>query len=301
MNLLSPGRVRGLLTVGSALFCAAMLSGCVTNVESAQPEGWHEIDVETVPEIAAMTHDDDGILTIGSNPPFAPFELKDSSGAIVGAEIDLARAMAQTMGLKLRVVEQDFSLILPALSSGQVDMGVSGFTDNDERRQNYDFLDTLYAGIQWAKRPGHSVDPNDACGLTVAVQRTTVSETDDVRPKSEACVATGKKEITVLSYDTSDNAALALLMGRADAFSADSPVTAWAVNRSKGKMETVGEIFDAAPYGFAFTKDSNLTQAATAALQHLIDTGVYAQIFAQWGIDEGLVDQAMINERPANV
>ena len=204
------------------------------------------------------------------------------------------------MGLEFRVVEQDFSMILPALSAGQVDMGVSGFTDNEERRKNYGFVNTLYAGIQWAQRPGHPVDPDNACGLTVAVQRTTVSETDDVRPKSEQCLAEGKDEITVLSYDTADNAALAVLTGRADALSADSPVAAWAVNRADGKMETTGEIFDAAPYGFAVPKDSSLGPAAAAALQHLIDTGVYAEILHQWGIDEGLVEHAMINERPIN-
>ncbi|WP_293770551.1 ABC transporter substrate-binding protein [uncultured Corynebacterium sp.] len=285
-----------LAAIGSAL----LLTGCVTNVEAAQPDGWHEITVDAVPEIAALVEDEDGVLTVGSNPPFAPFELKDSTGAIVGVEIDLARAMAQTMGLEFRVVEQDFSMILPALSAGQVDMGVSGFTDNEERRKNYGFVNTLYAGIQWAQRPGHPVDPDNACGLTVAVQRTTVSETDDVRPKSEQCLAEGKDEITVLSYDTADNAALAVLTGRADALSADSPVAAWAVNRADGKMETTGEIFDAAPYGFAVPKDSSLGPAAAAALQHLIDTGVYAEILHQWGIDEGLVEHAMINERPIN-
>ena len=89
-------------------------------------------------------------------------------------------------------------------------------------------------------------------------------------------------------------------MGRADALSADSPVTAWAVNRSEGKMRVVGDIFQASPYGFAVPKDSDLGKASAAALQHLIDTGEYAEILARWGIDDGLVDQAMINERPIN-
>lgn len=289
------------LPLAAVLLSAFALTGCVTNVEPAVPDGWQQIDVKAVPEIAAMISDSDGTLSVGTNPPFAPFELKDSEGNIVGFEMDLARAVAQTMGLEFKPVQQDFSMILPAISSGQIDMGGSGFTDNEERRANYDFVDHLYAGIQWVQRPDNPVDPNNACGLTVAVQRTTVSETDDVRPKSEKCLAEGKDEITVLSYDTADNAALAVLTGRADALSADSPVAAWAVNRANGKMETTGEIFDAAPYGFAVPKGSPLAAATAAALQHLIDTGVYADILHQWGIDEGYVEQAMINERPANV
>ena len=142
------------------------------------------------------------------------------------------------------------------------------------------------------------MDPNDACGLTVSVQRTTVSETDDVRPKSEACEAAGKDPITVLAFDTADNAALATLVGRADAYSADSPVTAWAVERSDGKMEMIGDMFDAAPYGIAVPKGSALAPAMAAAMQHLIDTGDYQRILAQWNISTGLLDQALINEQP---
>lgn len=285
--------------VGAAgLLASATLSGCVTNVEPALPEGWSAPNVDEVPEIAAMYEDADGVLTVGTNPPFAPFEFKDSDGSIIGLEMDLANAVAQVLGLEFQPVEQDFSMILPAVQAGQIDLGGSGFTDTDERRENFDFVDILYAGIQWAKRTDgpNDVDPSNPCGLTVAVQRTTVSETDDLRPKQEACDG----DLTILPYDTSDNAALAVLMGRADALSADSPVSAWAVNRSDGRMSMVGEMFDAAPYGFAVPKDSDLGPAVAAALQHLIDTGAYAEILNRWGVDEGLVEHAMINERPIN-
>ncbi|OFP65684.1 ABC transporter substrate-binding protein [Corynebacterium sp. HMSC074C01] len=287
----------GIVGVVGAL-AATVLSGCVTNEEPALPEGWSEPNVEKVPEIAAMYEDADGVLTVGTNPPFAPFEFKDSDGSIIGLEMDLANAVAQVLGLEFQPVEKDFSMILPAVQSGQIDLGGSGFTDTEERRENFDFVDILYAGIQWAKLTDgpHEVDPSNPCGLTVAVQRTTVSETDDLRPKQEACDG----NLTILPYDTSDNAALAVLMGRADALSADSPVSAWAVNRSDGRMSMVGEMFDAAPYGFAVPKDSDLGPAVAAALQHLIDTGAYAEILDKWGVNDGLVEHAMINERPIN-
>lgn len=296
INVSARRQAKRALAAAMTVACAAALTSCVTNVEDAKPKGWQPIIPDEVPEIAAMYNDSDGVLTAGTNPPFAPFELKDNTGAIIGMEMDLARAIAAVMGLDYRPVEQDFSLILPAVESGQLDIGVSGFTDTPERRENFDFVNYLYAGIQWAQRTDTTteVDPDNACGLTVAVQRTTVSETDDVRPKAEACGG----DLTVLSYDTSDNAALAVLTGRADALSADSPVTSWAVNRSEGKMKLVGEIADAAPYGLAVPKNSELAPAVAAALQHLIDTGDYQRILAQWGIEDGLVDTAMINEQP---
>ncbi|MDD7581319.1 ABC transporter substrate-binding protein [Corynebacterium sp. 32222D000AT] len=283
-------------TVAAVTIATLGLSGCVTNVEKSTPDGWQPIRADKVDEIAAMYDDDDGVLSIGVNPPFAPFQLKDADGQIVGLEMDLAHAVADVLGLDFRIEEQDFAMILPAVQSGQIDMGVSGFTDTPDRRENFDFVDTLYAGIQWTKRTDSSkeIDPDNPCGLTVAVQRTTVSDTDDVRPKAEACDG----DMQVLAYDTADNAALAVLMGRADALSADSPAAGWAVNRSDGRLELVGDISQAAPYGMAVPKGSELGPAAAAALQHLIDNGQYAEILAQWGVEDGLVDEALINERP---
>lgn len=284
----------------ASLIPVAMLAGCVTNAEGGNPEGWEEITPAAVPEIAAMVPEDiqaSGKLSVGANPPFAPFEFKDSEGNLIGMEMDLGRAVASVMGLDYDPQEQDFAMILPAVQAGTLDAGMSGFTDSEERRENFDFVNFLYAGIQWASQPGSGVDPENPCGLTVSVQRTTVSETDDLRPKAEKCEEEGNP-MTILAYDTSDNAALAALVGRADALSADSPVTAWAVNRSDGDLELIGEMFDAAPYGFAVPKGSELGPAMAAAIQHLIDTGEYERILSQWGVETGLLEQAQINEQP---
>lgn len=289
------------LRVAACLSATMLLAGCVTNEEGGTPDGWEPIVPDAVPEIAAMVPPEvaaDGVLNVGTNPPFAPFQFKDSQGELIGVELDLARAAAGVMGMDFQADDMDFAMILPAVSAGSLDVGASGFTDSEERRQSFDFVNFLYAGVQWAAQPGSGVDPNDACGLTVSVQRTTVSDTDDVRPKSEACEAAGKDPITVLAFDTADNAALAALVGRADAYSADSPVSAWAVERSDGEMEMIGEMFDAAPYGFAVPKGSPLADAMAAAMQHLIDTGDYERILEQWNIDTGLLDQALKNEQP---
>lgn len=296
---IAPGKAWRSVAAGVASI--SVLSGCVTNVEGGNPEGWQPVDQEVVPEIAAMVPESvsaDGRLSIGTNPPFAPFEFKDSQGTMIGLELDLGRAVAGILGLEFDPQDMDFAMILPAVQAGSLDAGMSGFTDNAERRETFDFADFMYAGIQWAAAPGSNVDPGHPCGLTVAVQRTTVSETDDVRPKSDECVKNGEQPITVLAFDTSDNAALAALVGRADAMSADSPVTAWAVERSDGELELIGDMFDAAPYGFAVPKGSPLGPALAAALQHLIDTGEYTRILQQWNVRTGYLEEALLNEEP---
>lgn len=224
------------------------LASCVTNEEQGNPDGWEQIVPDPVPEIQAMVPEalaQRGVLTAGANPPFPPFEFKDSDGQIIGVEMDLVRAMAGVMGLEFSPQEQDFSLILPSVQAGTLDIGASGFTDNEERRENFDFIDFLFAGVQWAQATDREtpIDPENACGLTVAVQRTTVAETDDVRPRSAQCEAEGKEPITILSYETADTAATALILGRADALAADSPVSAWAAERSEGRIEVVGDMY----------------------------------------------------------
>ena len=287
------------LTAGIlAVSVACSVSACVVNEENGHPEDWQDIQPEPNPDVVALVPPEiaeAGVITMATNPPFAPAEFKDSHGTIIGFDIDLARAAAATMGLKLDVRQQDFNMILPAISSGTIDFGASGMTDNEERRRKYDFVDYLTAGIQWAAPPDSDVDPDNACGLTVAVQRGTVSESDDVPARSEACVAAGKEPITILAYDDSDSAALAAVLGRADAYSADSPISAWAVERSEGKIELIGDITDAAHYGWPVDKGSPLAPALAAALQSLIDSGDYEAIMTQWGISSGLADSAAIN------
>src|SRR5699024_10338294 len=121
---------------------------------------------------------------------------------------------------------------------------------------------------------------------------------DDVRPKSQACVDNGEAVSEILSYDTCDSAEILALTGRADAFSPDSALTAHALTGSDGNRELVGDMRDAALDVMTVNEHSDYGPAMAAALQHLIDTRDYARILAQWGIEDGLIDVAMINERP---
>src|SRR5690625_7285577 len=130
-TLLSPVRRMLLRSVVGAVLAGVLLSGCVTNEEQGNPEGWHEIVPAEVPEIAALVPEEiaaKGYLKMGTNPPFAPFEFKNSQGQIIGLEIDVTRALAGVLELELRTVEQDYSLILQAGYAGAVDFRGSAFT-----------------------------------------------------------------------------------------------------------------------------------------------------------------------------
>ncbi|MBV8349425.1 MAG: transporter substrate-binding domain-containing protein, partial [Mycolicibacterium sp.] len=139
------------------------------------------------------------------------------------------------------------------------------------------------------------VDPNNACGRSVAVQSTTIQDTEQIPAKSDACVAAGKPPINKQKFDRQDDATTALVLGKVDAMAADSPVTAYAIKQSGGKIEAAGQIFDSAPYGWPVAKGSPLGQSLLKALQHLMQTGDYKTIATNWGVQSGMIDNPVIN------
>jgi len=163
------------------------------------------------------------------------------------------------------------------------------------REKQVDFVNYYVAGIQWASGAGKTVDPDNACGLKVAVQATTYQDTVEVPAKSAACVKAGKPAIKKISLDTQDAAANAVALGQADAFSADSPVTLYGISKLKGKLQTAGKTFEAAPYGMAVAKGSGMAKAVQAALQSMVDDGSYGKILDKWGVADGGIKKITIN------
>ena len=283
---------------------ALTLSGCAKGTESSSGSGAGSatsttaVTAQKVDDIAATLPADirdSGKLVVGVNLPYAPNEFKDEKGTIVGFDVDLLNAVAATLGLTTDYREADFAKIIPSIQQGTYNVGMSSFTDTKERQKSVDFVDYFSAGILWAQRPGSSIDPNDACGKKVAVQATTTEETDELPAKSKKCVDAGKPEIQIVKFDGQDAATNAVVLGQVDAMSADSPVTAYAIKQSNGKLEAAGEISEAAPYGWPVAKDSPLAQSLVKALEHLISTGEYKTIATNWGVENGMIDKPVIN------
>ncbi len=187
----------------------AFATGCVVNGESTVPPG-DRVTVEKVDAIARQLPPDiadGGTLEVGVNVPYAPNEFKDDDGTIVGFGVELVHALGDVLGLEAVLNEADFDRIIPAVQAGTFEMGSSSFTDTKEREESVDFVTYYSAGVQWAQRTGESVDPDNACGLRVAVQTTTIEDLEEVPAKSEECVARGLPPIDKVKYDSQDEAA----------------------------------------------------------------------------------------------
>jgi polar amino acid transport system substrate-binding protein len=77
---------------------------------------------------------------------------------------------------------------------------------------------------------------------------------------------------------------------------ADSPIIAYAVKQTAGKLELLGDIYDSAPYGYVIKKDQgDYGKALVGALEALIADGTYQSILDEWGVGQGAIDDPAVN------
>jgi polar amino acid transport system substrate-binding protein len=237
-----------------------------------------------------------GVIKIGTDPTYAPNEFLAADGKTVqGFEVDLFNQVAAKFGVKTQWEPSKFGSIITGVTGKKYDMGISSFTINPERMKEVDMVSYFKAGTQWVTQPGNpkGIDPENACGKNVAVQTGTVQETDDLPVRQKKC---GSNKINVLSYDSQAQATSAVVTGKADAMLADSPVGAYAVKQSGGKLEPLGDIYDAAPYGFVLPKgETEFAQAIVEALKQLEQEGTYKAALEKWGVEQGAISDFTVN------
>jgi polar amino acid transport system substrate-binding protein len=283
--------------VAIAAAASLALAACASNSEGSGPTGSVSNSISTQQKARSFVPakiKKSGKLIVGVNVPYSPNEYLNH-GKVVGFDVDLMDAVAKSLGLKTQYRQADFEKIVPSVKAGTFDVGMSSFTDSKLREKTDDFVDYFSAGILWAAHKGHPVNPLKACGLTVSVQATTVEQTDELPALSKKCTKAGKKAIHILPYQSQDDATNAVVLGKAQAMSADSPVTAYAIKQSGGKLIQAGKIRESAPYGWPVAKGSSLSTALMKALQSLIDAGTYDQICKKWGVQSGEIKKATLN------
>jgi polar amino acid transport system substrate-binding protein len=284
-----------------AAVAALMLTGCVDNSTPAtggstgNSAGSGIAKDDAAAKLLPADIAKSGTVNIGTDAAYPPNEYKDESGSPIGWGIEISDGIAAKLGLKPKYQVSEFNNIIPSITGGKIDIGESSFTDNAEREKQVDFVNYYTAGILWASPVGKTVDPDNACGLKVAVQANTVEDTDEIPAKSAACISAGKAAIDVKKYASQEEATNAVVLGVADALSADSPVTLYAISKTNGKLQPTGKSFDVAPYGIATKKGSQMTKAVQAALQSMVDDGSYKKILDKWGVADGGLDTITIN------
>lgn len=237
-----------------------------------------------------------GKIVIGTDASYAPNEFLAGDGKTVqGMDVDVFNAVAAKFGVTAEFQPSSFDTIIVGVTGSKYDMGISSFTINDQRKEQVNMVSYFSAGTQWATAPGNpeGVDVENPCGKTIAVQDKTVQQEDDLPARQAKC---GDNKIDILPFEGQDQATAAVVSGRADAMLADSPVTAYAVKQSGGKLEALGDVYEAAPYGYVVPKDeTEFADALVEALKEVQADGSYQAALDKWGVGSGAITDFAVN------
>ncbi|MPZ26071.1 MAG: transporter substrate-binding domain-containing protein [Micromonosporaceae bacterium] len=281
--------------LAAATVAVLALAGCGDDGDSGDDEPVATGD----PALADLVPDSiksDGTIAVGVDATYPPNESLDVDGeTVVGWDVDLFDAVAGKLGLGTEWVPAPFGNIIPGIQSGQYEVGVSSFTINDERKAETNMVSYFNAGTQWAAPAGEPVDPDNACGLRVAVQRDTI-QVDDLTARSDTCTDAGEDEITIEQFQSQEQATASVVSGQNDAMLADSPVCAYAVLQTDGELELAGDIYDAAPYGYVVNQaETQFAEALREAVAAVIADGSYTSILTEWGVEDGAITDPAVN------
>jgi polar amino acid transport system substrate-binding protein len=297
--------IRIKLGVVAASVAALALSACGSSSLSG------ETGASTAPSVSVSQNVDlasklpesiksDGVINIGVDSSYAPSEFLAADGKTVqGFDVDVFDAVAAKFGVKTEWHTADFGSIINGVSGKKYDMGISSFTITPERLKQVNMVSYFNAGTQWATAKGNpkGVDPANACGKNIAVQSNTTQDMTDIPALQKKC---GSNKINVLSLKDQSQATAAVVSGKADAMLADSPVVAYAVKQSGGKLEALGDIYGAAPYGYVLPKDeTEFAQAIVEALKEIDKDGAYKAALEKWGVEQGAISDFAVNPSPS--
>ncbi len=113
---------------------------------------------------------------MGTSADYPPYEFKDSTGGteqIVGFDVDIAKALAESLNFKLEIQDMNFDQLIPALEAKQVDFVMAGMSPTPERQARVDFTNLYYKASSIILVPRGNVLnlPADLNGKNVGVQR----------------------------------------------------------------------------------------------------------------------------------
>lgn len=246
--------------------------------EAGETPSAGEIDISGVPELQ------DGTMTAGSDIAYAPFEFYiEGTETEDGLDIDIAKAIADLLGVDVEFVNSPFDTIRDALNTNDFDIVISAMTITPERQQEVDFVAYLSVGtgiLVPAGNPNGIQGLDDLCGLTVAVQLGTIQETmiDDQNAQCD-------EPIEKVTFDTNPLAVQDLRTGGADANLSDFPVALLDAQESDGDLEVVETQIEPEDYGIAVRKGSaELKAVLEEAVQAIRDSGQYDTILAKWDL-----------------
>ncbi|MFG1710646.1 ABC transporter substrate-binding protein [Nonomuraea sp. M3C6] len=273
---LSPKGRRGYAAGALALTAALTLTAC--GGETGSSSGTTSASASAAGGVKLVQP---GKLTVCTNIPYEPFQFKDSSGKIVGFDVDIVDLAAKKLGVTQNIVDIDFAVIKSgaAMAANKCDVAAAGMTITPDRQKNIDFSDPYF----------------DATQALLAKKGTGAASLADVKAKSLKLGAqastTGLDYVKKQGFDPTEYAdsakeLLALQAGQADVIVQDLPVVLTWLKKPDiaAKFELIGSLDTGEQYGIGLKKgaDPVLLKTINDEIAKAKSDGTYEKIFVKW-------------------
>jgi len=242
-----------------------------------------------------------GTLTFLSDTTYPPQESIDaSSQQAVGFDIDVAQAIANTMGLTATIQKTDSPQIVGALLAKKGDAIISALQITPDLERQVALVAYFRAGQAILVRKGNPSNISglpDLCGKKVAVQVQSPEENTVDEANGGICK---DNRIIKSVYPTDLQAVLILKQRGVDAALDDSPVAAYFVKQTPDQLEQAGGPFKTNPEGIAIDpKNGELLTALQQAMMAIYQDGTYRQILTKWNLLDGEIPASQIVVNPS--
>ncbi len=282
-----------LMTLTMALALAASLAACGSSdtaeetttaaeteaAETTEASGEEASEAETSETEAseeAEAEQTGGTLTMATNAEFDPWEYHDGDD-IIGIDPEVAKAIADKLGMELKIEDMAFDAVIPSVTSGKADIGMAAISVTPEREASVDFTDT-YAESALMLIVG--ADNEEITGVealsdhTVGVQTGTTGDL-----KASEIVG----DDNVDRFNTYFEAVESLKQGKVDAVLIDNAPAKVFLSQNSDTLKQAGEELDKEEYAIAVAKgNEELVESLNAAIAELKEDGTLDEIMNKY-------------------
>lgn len=221
-----------------------------------------------------------GVLKLATGN-YKPFEFRDSkTNELVGYDIDVAKRVADKLGVKLKAVDMDFPAIIPSVQKGDYDLAVAAMYDTEERRKAVDMTDSyMNTGMVLVTLANNSTFHTlaDLNGKRVGVKASATSEkvANDAKTKNGYTYE-------VVSYKDTTGCIADLEAGRVDAVVNDQ-LNQLEINKTDPKIKIVGKPFTTSKLAGAVKKgNESLLKVINETIQEMEKDGSAQKLYDKW-------------------
>ena len=234
-----------------------------------------------VPDLAGRE-----IVVVTENA-YPPLQFMDKDGKAAGWEYDAVAEMAKRLNATVKYENTSWDAMIPAVSEGQYDMGMTGITIKDDRREKVDFSDPYMRSEMLMIVRGDEARFTDAATFA-AIPELLVSAQPGTSPFYAAIynILDGNEENPrVIKFETFGAGLEALKTGDVDLTLSDSTAANGYVAASDGKLKIIGEPLASEDFGFIFPKGSDLVAPINAAIAAMKADGTIDALNKKWFVD----------------